>query len=88
MYQRAENKGLDPSWLDFAFFNFWGRPDFPFKGPKTLENMKLGRVLLLHCATKIEGKVWQTNPPGSCLNLPQPLDWDSSVLKTENLSKK
>ena len=32
-YQRAENGGLDLSWLDFAFL---GRPDFPSRGPKTL----------------------------------------------------
>ena len=30
--QRAENGGLDPSWLIFAFL---GRPDFPSRGPKT-----------------------------------------------------
>ena len=27
--QRAENGGLDPSWLGFAFL---GRPDFPSRG--------------------------------------------------------
>ena len=31
--QRAENGGLDLSWLDFAFL---GRPDFQFKGAKIL----------------------------------------------------
>ena len=31
--QRAENGGLDPSWLDFAF---WGRPDFRPEVPKHL----------------------------------------------------
>ena len=31
--QRAENGGLDPSWLNLAFL---GRPDFHSRGPKTL----------------------------------------------------
>ena len=31
--QRAQNEGLDPSWLDFAFF---GRPDFQSRGLKNL----------------------------------------------------
>ena len=31
----AENGVLDPSWLIFAFS---GRPDFPSRGPQTLEN--------------------------------------------------
>ena len=31
--------GLDPSWLDLAFS---GRPDFPSRGPKTLQNRYLG----------------------------------------------
>ena len=31
--QRAENGGLDPSWLIFAFL---GRPDFQSRGPKLL----------------------------------------------------
>ena len=31
--QRAENGGLDPSWLNLAFL---GRPDFQSRGPKTL----------------------------------------------------
>ena len=38
-FQRAENGGLDPSWLDFAFL---GRPDFPSRGPKTLHNKHFG----------------------------------------------
>ena len=32
--QRAENGGLDRSWLDFAVL---GRPDFPPRGPKKLK---------------------------------------------------
>ena len=31
MNKGAENRGLDPSWLDFAFF---GRPDFQSRGPQ------------------------------------------------------
>ena len=31
--QRAENGGLDPSWLNLAFL---GRPDFESRGPKIL----------------------------------------------------
>ena len=31
IYQRAENGGLDPSWLNFAFL---GSPDFQSRGPK------------------------------------------------------
>ena len=31
--QRAENAGLDPSWLDLSFL---GRPDFQSRGPKML----------------------------------------------------
>ena len=33
LVQRAENGGLDPSWLNLAFL---GRPDFQSRGPKNL----------------------------------------------------
>ena len=33
LFQRAENGGLDPSWLIFAFS---GCPDFQSRGPKIL----------------------------------------------------
>ena len=37
--KRAENGGLDPSWLDLAFS---GRPDFQFRGPQILVLKGLG----------------------------------------------
>ena len=37
--QRAENGGLDPSWLSLAFL---GRPDLQSKGPKIVVSKDLG----------------------------------------------
>ena len=60
--QRAENGGLDPSWLDLAFL---GRPDCPFRAPKTLENKDLGTSGLKSGHPKKNGKSNHdgSNPP-------------------------
>ena len=63
--QRAENGGLDPSWLIFAFL---GRPDFPPKGPKTLQNKYFGAFgLKIGAPQKRKNQPRRINSPFSVL---------------------
>ena len=59
--QKAENGGLDPSWLVFAFS---GRPNFPSRGPKTLENKCFGTSgLKIGAPRKRENQPRRIQPP-------------------------
>ena len=52
--QRAENGGLDPSWLNLAFL---GRPDFQSRGPKILIRGAESMVMNFHGNVRGEVRV-------------------------------